>query len=134
VQIEPEDHLEWIGLLKCCTAFEAYCKVYTADLRAERIAEFLLLSEEFPHSVRFAVEKIQNALNTIGSSAARRGTGKLTRLSGRLRAALSFSQMDEILASGLDTYLEGVKKQCTQIHGAVHQVYIAYPIEAAIET
>jgi uncharacterized alpha-E superfamily protein len=26
--------LDWVGLLKSCTAFEAYCKVYTADLRA----------------------------------------------------------------------------------------------------
>ena len=134
LQIEPEDHLEWIGLLRSCMAFEAYCKVYTADLRAEWIAEFLLLNEEFPHSVRFAVENIQIALNSIGSSGARRGTGKLTRLSGRLRAALSFSQMDEILAGGLEAYLENVKKQCTQIHGAIHQVYIDYPIETAIET
>lgn len=133
LQIDPEDHLEWIGLLRCCTAFEAYCKVYTAELRAERIAEFLLLSSEFPHAVRFAVEQIQNALSSIGSPASRRGSAKLIRLSGRLRAALSYGQMDEILASGLDTYLESVKKQCTQIHGAVHQVYIDYPIEAAIE-
>jgi uncharacterized alpha-E superfamily protein len=133
-QIEPDDHPEWIGLLKSCTAFEAYCKVYTADLRAERIAEFLLLNDEFPHSVRFAVDNIQNALDSMGSSAARRGTGKLTRLSGRLRAALSYSPMDEILAAGLGTYLENVKKQCTQIHAAIHQVYIDYPIETAIET
>jgi len=132
-EIEPDDHLEWIGLLKSCTAFEAYCKVYTADLRAERIAEFLLLNEEFPHSVRFAVENIQVALNSMGSTAARRGTSKLTRLSGKLRAALSYSQMDEILGGGLDAYLENVKKQCTQIHGAVHQVYIDYPIETAID-
>jgi len=34
------EHMEWIGLLRSCTAFEAYCKVYTADLRPERVAEF----------------------------------------------------------------------------------------------
>ena len=36
------EHMEWIGLLRSCTAFEAYCKVYTAELRPERVAEFLL--------------------------------------------------------------------------------------------
>ena len=47
------DDLEWVGLLKSCTAFEAYCKVYTATMKPERITEFLLLNVEFPRSVRF---------------------------------------------------------------------------------
>src|SRR5579862_5566126 len=32
-------YLEWIGLLRSCTAFEAYCKAYTADLIPRRVAE-----------------------------------------------------------------------------------------------
>ena len=42
------DDLDWVGLLSSCSAFEAYCKVYTADLKPERVAEFLLLNPEFP--------------------------------------------------------------------------------------
>ena len=40
-------YLEWIGLLRSCTAFEAYCKAYTADVKPERIAEFLVLHPTF---------------------------------------------------------------------------------------
>ena len=47
---EGNEYLEWMGLLRSATAFEAYCKVYTADLTPDRILEFLLLDEEFPHS------------------------------------------------------------------------------------
>src|SRR6185436_5897638 len=39
--LEP---LEWIGVLQSCTAFEAYCKAYTAELRPDRVAEFLVLN------------------------------------------------------------------------------------------
>src|SRR5262245_21737927 len=42
-EFHSEDHaaaersyLEWIGLLRSCTAFWAYCKVYTADVRPDR--------------------------------------------------------------------------------------------------
>src|SRR5205807_2254887 len=56
------DDLDWVGLLSSCSAFEAYCKVYTADLNAHRIAEFLLLNPEFPYSVRFSAEHMQRAL------------------------------------------------------------------------
>ncbi len=54
-----------MGLLRSATAFEAYCKVYTADLTPDRILEFLLLDEEFPHSLRFSIDTLQNALEAI---------------------------------------------------------------------
>src|SRR5215471_1243995 len=52
-QLLPASHTEWVGLLRSCAALEAYCRCYTADLRPDRIAEFLLLNSEFPRSVRF---------------------------------------------------------------------------------
>src|ERR1017187_7058347 len=63
--VESEEYLEWVGLLKSCAAFEAYCKRYTAELRPLRVAEFLLLNPEFPHSVRFSVDKVHTALRAI---------------------------------------------------------------------
>lgn len=132
-RIHAKDHLHWIALLRCCTAFEAYCKVYTADLRADRIAEFLLLSGEFPHSLRFSVDRLHTALEALPEGAWTKKTGKVTRLSGRLRANLGFSQIEEILDSGLDHSLEGITEQCAQIHSAIFQIYVNYPIEAAVE-
>jgi uncharacterized alpha-E superfamily protein len=130
---EAADPLEWVGLLKCCTAFEAYCKVYTAKLSPSRIAEFLLLNAEFPHSARFCVDRVLSALTAIEESTYRRKGESVRRLAGRLRAQLEFSQIDEILAGGLHPYLVRIQKECANIHSAIHEVYIAYPIEAALE-
>lgn len=134
VEEERSDYLDMVGLLKSCTAFEAYCKVYTADLNRERIAEFLLLNPEFPRSVRFAAEMIQTALNAIAELTQTRKGGRANRLSGRLRASLSFSQIDEIMGGGLRPYLDDIKHQCAQIHSALYQQYVSYPIEAAISS
>lgn len=128
-----DSHIEWLGLLKCATAFEAYCKVYTADLTPERIAEFLILNEEFPHSIRFSVEQLRIALNAIAEVSPSRKSDRLSRLSGRLMAALSFSQIEEIMSGGMHQYLESIRRQCAQIHTALHQVYITYAIESALE-
>ena len=106
---------------------------YTADLRPTRIVEFLLLSEEFPHSVRLASDRVQSALEAIGEASSTRKTSRIARLAGRLRATLSFGQIDEIVASGLHGYLDDVLSQCNQIHAAIYQHYIAYPIESALE-
>jgi uncharacterized alpha-E superfamily protein len=125
-------HMEWIGLLRSCTAFESYCKVYTADLKPERVAEFLLLNSEFPHSIRFAVDQIQQSLEAIHETTSSKKSGRVAKLAGRLRAELSFTPLDEIMIN-VHEFFETIRKQCMQIHSVVHQVYITYPVEAALE-
>ncbi|MEJ7616537.1 MAG: alpha-E domain-containing protein [Pyrinomonadaceae bacterium] len=73
---DPLDYLELVAVLKSCTAFESYCQVYTAYLQPHTIAEFLLLNAECPRSVRFAVDSVQNALQTISKIS---GDGKTGR-------------------------------------------------------
>lgn len=129
--VESEEYLEWVGLLKSCTAFEAYCKACTAELRPLRVAEFLLLNPEFPHSVRFSVDMVHAALSRIGEMTERKAEQPV-RLAGRLQATLSFSQIEEILASGASAYVDSVRWQCAQAHTAIHQVYFDYSVESAL--
>jgi uncharacterized alpha-E superfamily protein len=124
-----QDFLEWVGLLKSCTAYEAYCKVYMADLRPDCIAEFLLLNAEFPHSVRFSVDGIYSALHAIAQSTESKRSKHVNRLAGRLRAALDYGAVDEILANGLNGYLEDIQQQCGKIHNAIYSAYLTYPAD-----
>jgi uncharacterized alpha-E superfamily protein len=126
-------YLEWIGLLRSCTAFEAYCKAYTADVNAERIAEFLVLHPSFPHSLRFSAEALETAIKEIGREAGSRRAARVERIAGRLRATLGFGQIDEIMTGGLEAYLHEILRQCGQVNSALYQTYISYPIEAALE-
>jgi len=128
-----EDDPEGIDLLKSCTAFEAYCKVYTAEFDPLQVSEFLLLNPEFPHSICFSIDRVESALQSLPRTVDRRIGGRALRLAGKLKATLSFSQMDEIMATGLDVFLKDLDNQCAQIHNAVHQIYIEYPLETAIE-
>jgi uncharacterized alpha-E superfamily protein len=129
--VESEKYLEWVGLLKSCAAFEAYCKTYTAELRPLRVAEFLLLNAEFPHSVRFSVDMIHAALAALGELNDRKAEQPV-RLAGRLQATLSFSQIEEIMASGASGYVDSIRWQCAQVHSAIHQVYFDYAVESAL--
>jgi uncharacterized alpha-E superfamily protein len=128
----PPNHAEWIGLLRSCSALEAYCRCYTADIRAERVAEFLLLNSEFPRSVRFAAARVERALRAIAQYAGRGTGGRAERLAGRLHASLDYGQVDEILDEDPHDYLESIGRSCGQIHAASYQTYIRYPIETAL--
>jgi len=129
---EPPDYLSWIGLLRSCASFEAYCKVYTAVIRPANIAEFLLLNAEVPRSIRFACAMMQGALQTIAKVTNTRNSGRVERLTGRLRASLDYSQIEEILSGDMHEYLESIQRQCALIHNGLYQAYIAYPIEIAL--
>jgi uncharacterized alpha-E superfamily protein len=129
--VESEEYLEWVGLLKSCAAFQAYCKAHTAELRPLRVAEFLLLNPGFPHSVRFSVDMVHTALRAIGELTERKAEQPV-RIAGRLRATLSFSQIDEIMASGANAFVDSIRWQCTQAHNAIHQIYFDYSVESAL--
>ena len=129
--VESEEYLEWVGLLKSCAAFQAYCKAHTAELRPLRVAEFLLLNPGFPHSVRFSVDRVHAAFTAIAELTERKAEQPV-RIAGRLRATLSFSQIDEIMASGAIAYVDSIRWQCAQAHAAIHQVYFDYSVESAL--
>jgi uncharacterized alpha-E superfamily protein len=129
--VEGREYLAWGGLLGSCVALEAYCKTHTAEIRPMRVAEFLLLNPEFPHSIRFSVDRVNAALNQIGELTPR-GAKLPTRIAGRLRAQLSFSQIEEIIRAGMSEYLQSVRKECGEIHSAIHDIYFHYSIEAEL--
>jgi uncharacterized alpha-E superfamily protein len=129
---EGNEYLEWMGLLRSATAFEAYCKVYTADLTPDRIFEFLLLDAEFPHSLRFSIDSLQHALEAIDGESGKSRAEPLRRLAGRLQASLNYSSVDEILNGDAIAYLRGIQIECRAIHETIYSLYIDYSVQAAL--
>jgi uncharacterized alpha-E superfamily protein len=129
---EGNEYLEWMGLLRSATAFEAYCKVYTADITPDRILEFLLLDEEFPHSIRFSIDTLQNALESIHGDGGEGRSAPLRRMVGRLQASLNYSSVEEILSGDIVGYLRSIQFQCRGIHNMIYEIYIDYSIQAAL--
>lgn len=126
------NYLDWVGLLKSCTAFEAYCQVYTADLQAQLIAEFLLLNPEFPHTVQYGARMVEAALRAIARTTGAHNSEQATRLGGRLRATLEYAQIDEIMTGDIAAFLADIQRQCAHLHRTIHQIYFEPPLESVL--
>ncbi len=126
------EHLELLALLRSCNAFEAYLKRYTAEFSAELIVEFLLLNPQHPHSILFSVRRLADSIAALPDVSTRGQRSRVERLAGRLVATLSYSSVEEMMNSGLDTALDNVIRQCAQLHAGIHQAYIDYPIESSL--
>jgi uncharacterized alpha-E superfamily protein len=134
----PERHhngyqyLELVGLLRCCTSFEAYCQVYTADLSPDKILEFLLLNRDFPHALRYSIDGIRQSIDAIQSTAGRRPPEELLSTAGRLHAKLRYTTIDEILEGNPGAFLHSIREQCIQIHELIYRYYVQYSIQSAL--
>ncbi len=127
------DDLDWVGVLSSCSAFEAYCKVYTADMRPDHVAEFLLLNSEFPQTVRYSVDQMQNALRHISRPSSETNYHRVERIAGRLCSSLAYAQIEDLITRDFPKTLAGIVEQCEKLHTAMHETYIDYPVQTAFE-
>ncbi|MDX1691107.1 MAG: alpha-E domain-containing protein [Acidimicrobiia bacterium] len=105
----------WVAVLKSVSAFEAYLKEHEAALEPTRVLEFLLLSTTFPRSVLYCLRVAETQLG--GLTPGTRSTAQ--RLLGRVRARCEFADVDEILDSGLDQFLEELQQDIYDVAEAV---------------
>ena len=125
-------YFDWLVLLKFCSAFEPYTKLYTASIRPQKIAEFLLFDSEFPHSIRFSVDRLTDALARVAPGAPPARRAAVERLAGRLKASVDFGQIDELMSGGIAAFLADITRQCEKIHETLYASYITYGAETVL--
>jgi uncharacterized alpha-E superfamily protein len=122
--ISQTDALEWSAIVQSCSAWDAYKSIYGADVHPKLVAEFLLLTEDFPRSVRFCVNKLNQSLRRISGVAEGRFCNDAEKLAGRLVAELQFTTIGEIFDHGLHLYLDQLQAKLNDIGGALFNAYI----------
>jgi uncharacterized alpha-E superfamily protein len=130
--VEATEYVEWLSLLRSCASFDAYVRAHSASIRPMHVIDFLVLDAQFPRSLRFAADRIEESLNSLSRLSGRSQPARVERLAGMLRASLQFAQIEELLRGDLLQALEHVRRQCRLIHHATYQSYISYQLESEI--
>jgi uncharacterized alpha-E superfamily protein len=130
-EVSLEAYQDWTGLLKSCTAFEAYLRRYRSNLTSSRIVEFLILDQDFPHSIRFSIDILHRALDIISEMTQTKKIGLVNRLSGKLSATLDYASIEDI-ARDPKAFLTDIQQQCVRLHDAIYGTYISYPVETGL--
>jgi uncharacterized alpha-E superfamily protein len=123
------DHFALTNVLRMGCALEPYLRVYTAEMQPRYILQFLMLDEDFPRSIRFCTQQIEQHLAAIIRHAGLAGRVGPDRLAGRLRARLQYADMDELEAQGASEFLKTVLDECAAIHRSLYDAFVAYPLE-----
>ena len=127
--INPTHALEWSAVLRSCSAWDAYRPIHGGDVHPRLVAEFLLLNDDFPRSVRFCVSELNRALRRISGVAEGHFCNDSEKLTGRLLAEVQFSTVDDIFEHGLHQYLDQTQLKLNEIGAAMFRAYIFQPFE-----
>ncbi|HEX8490890.1 MAG TPA: alpha-E domain-containing protein, partial [Chthoniobacterales bacterium] len=119
------DTIQWMSVLKSCSALEAYRKIYVGQVAPWRVAEFIITHSAFPRSIRFSVECFDSAMHHISGSAETKYANEAERLSGQLRSDLAYITIGDIFQFGLHEYLERIQDRLADISSALHTTYCA---------
>jgi len=109
----------WIGLLKSCSAHEAYLRTYRAAVEPEKVVEFLVLDRLFPRSVYAALVQAETCLAELDPISGRTGFDDVgRRVLGRARTDLEFRVSSDLLTD-LPVLLDMLQTTCADAGAAV---------------
>lgn len=132
------DTVQWMAVLKSCSALEAYRKLYVGQVAPWKVAEFILLHDSFPRSIRFCADRLNNALHRISGADRSHFANDAERLSGRLCSDLDYQTISAIFQFGLHQYLDRIQLRLIEISAAMNSEYCAWrepePAPAATQT
>ena len=119
------DTIQWMSVLRSCSALEAYRKLYVGQVAPWKVAEFVITHADFPRSIRFSVDSLDAALHRISGSSETHYANEVERLSGRLRSDLDYVTIGDIFKFGLHEYLEQIQERLVEIAHGMHESYCA---------
>ncbi|MFA7483209.1 MAG: alpha-E domain-containing protein [Vulcanimicrobiota bacterium] len=126
---EQKSYLDWLGLLKCCTAFEAFRKKLGVELNSLKIVDFLILNERFPHALHFSIMQLRKSLDELAAETENRKARELHRLVAKMHHDLEYQRPDEIAGTNLLLYFDRFRRDLQTVHALVYRLYISWEVE-----
>jgi uncharacterized alpha-E superfamily protein len=113
------DYYQWGALLKSLSGFEAYRRKYHGGIRPIDVVELVVLSPDFPRSLRYCVDGLDRALERIGPV----DDGQVPERMAALHAHLEQSSPRAILEQGLHEWLDVFLGLLADLTGALQSDY-----------
>lgn len=127
----PIDNIQWLAVLNSASAFEMYRKE-KHRVTPRDVADFLIFNKQFPRSIYHCIAKAQICLHRITESPNGTATNPVERLLGRLKADLEYTDIDEVIQSGLHEFLDDLQTRLNQIGGVIGTTFFNIkPVTAA---
>lgn len=116
------DDVYWAALLRSTSSFEEYRHRF-GPIEPSAVANFLLLSRDFPRAVHYCLFNSLQSLNAITGTGQGSYSNRAEQLLGRICGELAYESVDEIISHGLHEFLDNLQKRMNSVDQAVAESF-----------
>lgn len=127
----PIDNIQWISVLRSASAFEMYRKEFHR-IKPKDVANFLIFNKQFPRSIYHCLAKAQTCLHRIAGSRQGEVTNEAEKQLGRIMADIEYTDIDEVIESGLHEFLDDLQRRLNKMGGTIAATFFNITPQAQI--
>lgn len=120
------DDLHWASLLRSASALEMYRQKHGGIAPAD-VVDFLLLDRDFPRSICHCLLASLDSMRVITGSPHGQYRNEAERRLGQLCAQLEYSNVEDIIESGLHEFLDSFQQSLNEVGREIYDAFFALP-------
>ena len=118
------DTAQWAAILRGCSAFEAYHRVFVDEIEGDLVKSLLVLSRDFPRSVLFSITRLQTALHAISKCPTTHFVNEAERRVGMLISKLQYASPSDLKDDKVYVLLELIETELGEIAVELSNTYM----------
>lgn len=117
--------IQWVSLLRSASAYDLFVREY-GQPSWEKIVELLVLNPYFPRSVRYSIKQVQQSIHAITGNTVGTFQRPVEKVVGRFKANLDYIEISEMMAYGLDAYLDRLIERTHMIGECISSAFLEH--------
>lgn len=118
---DAADYFQWSALLQSLSAFETYRRLHRKTVDPAGVAELMLLHEANPRSLQTCAHTLHEVLRGLAGDPSL----EVVRQAGALSAHVRYARIDEILAEGLEPWLQNAMARLVRLADTLHRQFMS---------
>lgn len=118
---DATQYFQWSALLQALSAFETYRRLYRESVSPAGVAALMLLNDDNPRSLQACVASIHRILQALSGGE----SVEVARQAGALAAQTRYARIDEIIAGGLEPWLQDAMSRLSRLGVEIHRQFMA---------
>ena len=117
---DATQYFQWSALLQALSAFETYRRLYRESVSPASVAALMLLNDDNPRSLQACVAAIHRVLQSLAGGE----SVEVARQAGALAAQARYARIDEIIAGGLEPWLQDTMGRLSRLGDEIHRQFM----------
>jgi uncharacterized alpha-E superfamily protein len=118
------DDLLWAALLHSVSGYEMFRRRH-GRIAPEKVVDFLVLDREFPRAILYCLLRAEESLLALSGTPMGSYRNKAEKHLSRLRSSLAYTNVEEIIATGLHEYLDGLQTGLNSVGEGIFESFFA---------